>query len=66
MLNEMELFNNFLQGKIFVRNEDIADLQNLLTRIESDLKLPAGQLVPAVATSFPTYFVRNAYTCSAQ
>lgn len=65
-LNEMELFNNFLQGEIYVRHDDIEDLQKSLTNIEETLRLPAGQLIPATAHRFPTYFVRNDYTRSAQ
>lgn len=34
-LNEFELFNNFLQGEIYVRTDDIALLQTALTNIEN-------------------------------
>ena len=32
-LNEMEFFNNFLQGSIYVRIQDIQTLQNTLTQL---------------------------------
>ena len=43
----MELYNNFVQGEIFVRREDLDEVQNCLLEIERSSKVPAGQLVDA-------------------
>lgn len=65
-LNEMEYFNNFLQGRIFVRTEDLHTLQTTLTDLERELKLPAGHLVETMTEKYPTHFQRNDFTRSAQ
>lgn len=41
----MEFFNNFLQGRIYVRVADLEGLLAILSQMESELKLPAGQLI---------------------
>jgi V-type H+-transporting ATPase subunit a len=38
----------------------------LLSQLESELKLPAGQLIQTTTDKYPTYFVRNDFTSSAQ
>lgn len=65
-LNEMALFNNFLSGEIYVRKEDVPDLQKLLQLIERNMKIPSGQIMATEATKYPTYFVQNSYTASAK
>ena len=65
-LNEMEFFNNFLQGSVYVRTQDIQPLQNLLKTLDEELNLPSGQLVPAHIETFPTHFTVNDFTRSAQ
>lgn len=62
----MELFNNFLKGEIYVKNEDVPTLHQLLVTIEKNMKIPSGQIIASEATKFPTSFMRNDYTCSAQ
>jgi vacuolar-type H+-ATPase subunit I/STV1 len=62
----MEFFNNFLQGRIYVRTADLETLLGLLSQLESELKLPAGQLIQTSTEKFPTYFDRNDFTRSAQ
>lgn len=41
----MELFNNFLKGEIYIRKEDVPDLQKLLQAIEKLMKIPSGQII---------------------
>lgn len=65
-LNEMEFFNNFLQGSIYVRNRDLQLLQTTLLQLEERMKLPTGHLVPALAPKYPTHFARNVVTDTAQ
>lgn len=65
-LNEMDFFNNFLQGKIYVRKEDLEKLLAVLAELESELKLPAGQIIQTTAEKYPTYYVVNDFTRSAQ
>ena len=64
-LNEMNLFNNFLSGEIYVRKDDVPDMQKLLQMIESNMKIPSGQIMATEASKYPTHFVLNSYTCSA-
>lgn len=46
-LNEMEVYNNFLKGKIYIRKDDIAEFQKLISLIESVMKIPRAQLQAA-------------------
>lgn len=62
----MELYNNFLRGEIYVRKEDTLSLNKLLEVVQSNMKIPTGQVVTSEATKFPTNFTRTDYTCSAQ
>ena len=62
----MDLFNNFVQGEIFVRKDDIDSVQQCLLEVERTSKVPAGQLVETKTQKRPTYFIRNDYTRSAQ
>lgn len=41
-------------------------LHQLLVTIEKNMKIPSGQIIASEATKFPTSFMRNDYTCSAQ
>ena len=62
----MELYNNFIQGEIYVRQSDVEQLQKILLHIEKKYKVPAGQLVPLPSKTLPTFFVKNNFTASAQ
>lgn len=55
----MEQSTNIVQGSLYVRTEDIAELQQILNSIEKDMKLPTGQLLSEKADRFPTHFVEN-------
>lgn len=65
-LNEMEFFNNFLQGNIYVLRDQVARLQETLHQLEEKLNLPSGQLVESHTEKYPTHFTINAFTRSAQ
>ena len=65
-LNEMDFFNNFLQGNIFVLAADVAKLHELLQHLEAKVNLPSGQLIPSHCHRLPTHFTTNAFTRSAQ
>lgn len=62
----MELYNNFLKGEIYIRKEDVPDLQRLFQNIEQVMKIPSGQIVAVDTNKFPTNFITNSYTASAQ
>jgi hypothetical protein len=55
-LNEMELFSNFLQGKVYVRTCDVETLQKKINELEGISKVPVGQLLPEHTDKFPTHF----------
>lgn len=38
----------------------------LFDAIEKNMKIPSAQIVSSEASKFPTNFVKNEYTCSAQ
>lgn len=65
-LNEMELYNNFLQGEIYVRKADVEELQRHLLTFEKEWELPAAQLIGMSPVHLPTHFIKNNYTSSAQ
>lgn len=62
----MELYSNFMQGKVYIRNCDIESIQKTLLELEDSTKHAVGQLVPANTDKYPTHFVTNSYTISAQ
>ena len=62
----MELYNNFLKGEMYIRKEDVPDLQRLFQNIEQVMKIPSGQIVAVDTNKFPTNFITNSYTASAQ
>lgn len=65
-LNEMQLFNNFLKGEIFVRKQDLPTLQTVMKKINEYMKIASGHLVAIEANKYPTYFIRNSFTGSSQ
>ena len=62
----MNLFNNFLSGEIYILKENVPDMQKLLQMIEQNMKIPSGQIMATEASKYPTHFVTNSYTVSAQ
>lgn len=41
----MELYNNFLRGEVYVRKEDMINLNRLLELVQLNMKIPTGQIV---------------------
>ena len=62
----MELYNNFLKGKIYIRKDDLPEFQKLISLIESVMKIPRAQLQAAESKKYPTCFSKNSFTASAQ
>lgn len=62
----MAIYRNFLIGEVFVRAQDVETLQGVLSSIQKELRVPAGQLVLSKTDKLPTNFVINDYTGSVQ
>lgn len=64
-LNQMDLFNNFIQGRIYIPDKDFDEVRKLLAKLERK-DSPTGQLIKHNTKNYPTLFQTNSFTCSAQ
>ena len=67
----MDIYNNFLQGEIYLRYEDFEDLKKKLIEFEKQSRHPIVHIIPIESgpgRSYkkPTSFQVNSYTRSAQ
>lgn len=64
-LNQMDLFNNFVQGRIYIPDKDFEEVRKLLVKLERS-DSPTGQLIKHSSRTYPTLFQTNSFTRSAQ
>ena len=55
-----------MKGEIYIKKENVPELQRLFQNIEQQMKIPSGQIVAVDTNKFPTNYVINSYTASAQ
>lgn len=65
-LNQMRLYNHFVEGNIYLRDDDIEAFSTALNSSRTDSDMPSGQIFKKKNKSLPTNFVVNDYTRSAQ
>jgi hypothetical protein len=61
----MDVFNNFIQGCIYIPDKDFDEVRKLLAKLERN-DSPTAQLVKHNAEKYPTLFQVNDFTNSAQ
>jgi hypothetical protein len=61
----MDVFNNFIQGRIYIPDKDFDDVRKLLANLERS-DSPTAQLIKHSAQKYPTMFQVNDFTISAQ
>jgi hypothetical protein len=64
-LNQMDLFNNFIQGRIYISNKDFESICSVFKRLERR-DAPSAHLVKLHSNKYPTMFPTNDFTAPAQ
>lgn len=61
----MNLFNNFIQGKIYIPEKDFDLVAKTVSKLEKK-DTPTAQIIKETTNKYPTLFQTNDFTQSAQ